>query len=406
MTGMAALATGTKKIQSWPKGDAVRLALFLVSAILLSAFCLNSVSVPFVWLGWGWTLAFLLGTLHFKKSLVRAVLFNVAVLLAVLASGETYLTFQKYDHPIYSEPYFVIDDVLGTSPIKGIKAQASRFDDGKLLYNVTYSIDSTGLRVAPPSAMTGLRGSVLFFGCSFTFGEGLQDDETLPYQTGIQSGGSYKIYNFGFHGYGPNQMLAAIESGRVRQLVNETPRYAIYQMITEHATRVAGRIHYSKHSPRYELDSDGTARLRGRFDDPQLRPSAFQAALEAQLSKSAIYRIINSLEPRITEDDVRLLLATVRRSRDLLVEEYPGIEFHVILWRDFKGDFRRDQKICKELQESFAQMNIPVHLVENILPDYSVESEKYVLSPGDTHPNAFADRLIAQYVVTKILLRK
>ena len=58
--------------------------------------------------------------------------------------------------------------------------------------------------------------------------------------------------------------------------------------------------------------------------------------------------------------------------------------------------------------DGFRQLNMPVHRVEEILPGYDLEvpdryQTRYVLSPFDFHPNALANRLLAQYVVTKIL---
>ena len=229
----------------------------------------------------------------------------------------------------------------------------------------------------------------------------MNDDQTLPYQAGVQSGGLYQTYNFGFHGYAPNQMLAEIESGRMRQVVDVRPKFAIYQALPDHVARVAGKIPYGRHNPRYEL-SNGTLRLNGHFDDGEKTPSYLALRLRGQLRKSAIYRWFATLEPRTNENDVQLLVAIVGRSRDLLAAQYPGIEFHVILWRNFD----KDQNVYGELQRDFARMNIPVHLVDDIIPDYNANFEKYSLSPLDRHPNALADRMLANYVVTRILSRK
>lgn len=373
--------------------------LVILMALLLSAICLKFLPMPFVWIGWGWSVTLFAGAWYLRAGWIRVVTFNVAVFVVVLAATETFWGLTQPAPPIYSDPYYVDDDVLGVVPMKGIRAHSTRSEHGKLLYDVTYTIDSNGLRIAPPHQASSPDGSVLFFGCSFTFGEGVQDDETVPYQLGIQSGGRYKVYNFGFHGYGPNQMLALIESGRLRQVVDTPPRFAIYQALPDHVARVAGKIPYGKHSPRYLLGTDGTVRLNGHFDDGQVPPSYFQAHLRGQLRKSAIYRTLENLRPRTNENDVRLLLATVRRSRELLEAEYPGIEFRVILWRNFAYE----QPLYEALQKGFAQLNIPVTPVNAILTDYDTAPQKYLLSEANGHPNAWADRMIANYLVTKIL---
>ena len=76
-----------------------------------------------------------------------------------------------------------------------------------------YTIGPNGLRVSPPYEEVADVPCALFFGGSFTFGTGVEDDEALPYVAGILSEGKYRVYNFGYRGYGPHQMLAALESG-------------------------------------------------------------------------------------------------------------------------------------------------------------------------------------------------
>ncbi len=240
---------------------------------------------------------------------------------------------------------------------------------------------------------------MLFFGCSFTFGEGLQDDQTLPYQVGLRSGGHYRTLNFGFHGYGPHQMLAEIEQGIVRRVVDCQPAYAIYQAIPHHVARVAGKVTFMRHAPRYQMGPDGTVRLAGHFDDDGPKTeSRFGFEVRWQLRKSAIYRMLQNIESRVSEDDVQLTLAVVGKSRDLLAAEYPGIKFQVILWESWK----EEDALYRELQTGFRQMNIPVHLIEDILPGYTVDSTKYVLGTYDKHPNALANQIIADYVLNKI----
>ena len=45
---------------------------------------------------------------------------------------------------------------------------------------------------------------MIIFGDSFTFGEGLNCVQMMPYRVGEIGGGRFEVYNFGFQGYGPH----------------------------------------------------------------------------------------------------------------------------------------------------------------------------------------------------------
>ena len=57
-----------------------------------------------------------------------------------------------------------------------------------ILYDVTYNIDDFGNRVSLSPARQNNGRSVIFVGGSFTFGEGLEDSETLPSLFALKSG--------------------------------------------------------------------------------------------------------------------------------------------------------------------------------------------------------------------------
>jgi len=83
--------------------------------------------------------------------------------------------------------------------------------------------------------------SILFFGCSFAFGEGLNDSETFPFQLIKDAGEKYTGRNFAFHGYETQQMLALLED---RKFVDEAVgkaqiKYVFYEMIPDHVKRTS-----------------------------------------------------------------------------------------------------------------------------------------------------------------------
>jgi hypothetical protein len=398
--------------------------LLALAALVLSGLCLKACPMPFVWFWLFWAVAFLGLIFCVRGSWPRALLFNAGVAAATLAAAEVYFLFQEREDPFHDREYptytpklRVKDEILGWAPAKGMRTRATLFHHGRPVYDVTQTIDSNGLRISAPAGKAPPDGTVIFFGCSFTFGDGLQDDETLPYQVCTQSRGRWRAINFAFGSYGPHQMLAAIEDGRVRRVVDSRPRYAIYVAIIEHGAR-AGRQGQDG-APRYRLDPDGEPRLNGHFHDEGRAPGFLGSHvfriipgaapwLRWQLGKSSIYRKTctrNAATTLTTLDDIHLSLAIVRKSRELLLEDYPGLEFHVIFW---PTQFTQCRALHREMLDGFRQLNMPVHRVEEILPGYDLEvpdryQTRYVLAPSDWHPNALANRLLAQYVVTKIL---
>lgn len=398
-------SSGTKRRTTKP----LVLASILFSAVAASLLILKFAPAPFFWLWLTWAAALFAAIFCVRGEWLRAILFNLGIVACLFAGIEAYFFTNEYVGPAFSDGFIVHDAILGWAPGKGIHASA--FEPGPagllhrpegVLFDEKYTIDSNGLRVAPPWHSDNSAGTVLFFGCSFAFGEGLGDTETVPYQVGLQSDGRYRTFNFGFEGYGPEQMLAAIEHGTVLRLVDTHPRYAYYIAIPDHVWRVAGRTAWGGHAPRYVLNADGTVRAAGHYEDrtPLARRLGLGGRINAQLEKSAMWRMLSMGDSRITDDDIRLYFAVVQRSKELLEAQYPGIQFRVILWPN--QHVSQQRATYEKLRDGFRRMGIPVDLVEDILPGYNADRTPYILGPADHHPNALADRLLAQHILTEI----
>ena len=126
--------------------------------------------------------------------------------------------------------YHLRDEVLGHSATPGTAARAQKWHGKTLLY---------GLRVSPPRGSGPPEACVVFFGDSFTFGEGLNDTETMPYRAGAIGGGRFEVYNFGFRGYGPHPMLSALQHGRVASILKCRPTHVIYTATPDHVNRIS-----------------------------------------------------------------------------------------------------------------------------------------------------------------------
>ncbi len=342
---------------------------------------------------WGYGAALAAFGLAMCWSSRKALWFNLAAPIALLFALEAWSALRPAGlstEGSRTQGYIAPHAVLGYAPTPGYVAHQRRRHGDQRVYEVDYTIDEHGLRVAPPVAAGGGAECLLFFGGSFTFGEGLGDHETLPYQTGLLTGGRYRVYNFGYHGYGPHQMLAALESGLVDGVVACRPRMAIYQAIHDHASRAAGHKFWDTHGPRYEVAADGTAERRGHFDDGR---TPWPAWLRTALLESAFFARVARWHPEAGPEDYARFLAIVESARREVETRYPGCEFHVLLW----------DKAGREMDEGLRAAEIPVHLVNEILPDRPDDRLRYQIHARERHPNAAAYAGIGRYLKAEIL---
>lgn len=370
-----------------------------IAALLIS---LRYFPAPYIWISLSFFVVFLYGAISRIKPAVRLVCVNIAIIFLVIGSLEAYLWTsqgfrdkERFEGDIFKKGYNVRNDILGYAPGKGKAFTSIKFLGQKKLYSVTYTIGTNGLRVVPQYNKKENK-CVIFFGDSFTFGEGLNDDETLPYRVSIKTEGQYKIYNFGFQGYGPHQMLSAIEHNMIDNIIECKPKHVIYPALAAHVDRSAGPSPWDQHGPRYILLEDGSVKYSGHFDDDKI-DGGIRPKIRNEMNKSLLYdKYFNRKEP-VSRANIDLFVGIIDKSKRLLEEHYPGLKFHMILWDN-------PEKNRELIIDLLNEKDIPIHLIEKILPDYSENKSKYAIVPHyDYHPNARANELIADYIITNFL---
>jgi hypothetical protein len=292
------------------------------------------------------------------------------------------------------------DDLLGYAPYPNVRVTAKKLYGDSVIYDVAYTTDRHGLRITAPAA-ADIRECVVFFGDSITFGEGVQDRENFPYLVSERLADRFATYNFGFRGYGPHQMLAMLRSDRIGKIIDCRPRYLFYLCIPDHAARVAGRYDWDRHGPRFVLRSDGTVEQRGHFDDPRpVLGVPATAWIRDLLRTSALWQRFFGSGRGIEPADISLLVAVIDRSAQVVQERFPGAVFEVIMWDG--GDKQEAQEIERGLRDD----HIRERRMTDIVPDFYVHSDKYVLSPHDLHPNPAFDRRMADFISGEVLDRQ
>jgi hypothetical protein len=345
----------------------------------------------------------------------RAALFNLAVLVMAMGIAEAYLggwlpwgprgiptpalTREGEFFGRIGGGYFRPDGVRGYAAEANVKAHERVRADDHLLRDIVYTTDANGLRVAPhdveptPATSAMAYKNVVFFGCSVTVGEGVDDRETMPWAFEALSRGKYQASNLGFHGYGPHQMLRILETGLIeRLLAGRPPAKAVYQGLIEHIERSAGNypaISWGPSAPRYVLRADGTPAYSGPFY------TTYGSAVLSALNQSHVFPVVApfAMGWRRTASDIDLYVAIVKRSKELFAARYGG-QFVVVMWGAYDRDYAT-------VVERLRRNDIRVLEVHTIIPDIYSADWKYKLK-GDEHPNPTAHALLAKFLLAEL----
>lgn len=256
--------------------------------------------------------------------------------------------------------------------------------EGGICYDVTYHTDAFARRTVPQRYDAANRHLILF-GCSVTMGEGIDDTATLGAQL-AQMIPAVNVYNYGVHGYGPQHMLARLQSGTLASEVESARGIALYVLLPVHVSRAIGdtRAFWVYTSPYYHL-GDGDALLRsGSFVSGRPYTTAFYRSLVALKGHSWFLRIFDLNLPLWLEDaDVDLTARILKESRAEYRRQFGG-ELYVVFHPTWALGDPGDRHLMELMRDRLRAAGVP-------MLDYSrtrgLEDVEKVNPACDQHPN-------------------
>lgn len=283
----------------------------------------------------------------------------------------------------YFEPRIeMIDDpglfsarpIIGTGPSHAGSFRSRRTIDGKTIFDTKYTINERLLR----DTISGQEGlAVTFLGDSFIFGDGIGNAGTLPQQLADLHGRRFPVFNLGFSGYSPAQVLALMETGAADDLFKRSG--VLVQFVAPwQAERIACRSAFVRGAPRYETADQPT--YVGQCEP---RRSYF--------ARFAAYRAF--VAPRlqlVRPEDVDALIAVVNRTIITAQDKYrlPMVIYYLPDPAYLLATGYTDQDLTGEFVMAGARVL-----------DYSfarqAEAPRYRIA-GDSHPTGAANRIRAQ----------
>jgi len=263
---------------------------------------------------------------------------------------------------------------------------------GELVYDVVYHVDDHLRRVTPLAPEGPRERFALFFSDSFTFGEGVFDDQTTAYGVGVLAP-RYHPLNYGFHGGGPSDMLSWLEAGSRRDEVDEPRGILIYTFIDDHVRRTIGTLRlvtsWGRGMPCYEVTGAGAVMFRGTFEEARpVRDFVFR-----RLASSVLLGRLGLDWPlRIGDAEIETTARVLARSKDVFDSYFPGSRFVVVL---YPGAHRFGPRLLSDLE----RLAVPTLDLSQL---FDVTRPEYVLSPLDAHPSPLAHREYAQALVERL----
>ena len=130
----------------------------------------------------------------------------------------------------------VLDDTMGYKAKPNWHLQ---WQPSKGWKSISFSTDSLSRRIVPTNESSKIFRDkfALFLGCSYTYGDGVSDEETMPYFF-EQKAQNYVAQNYGFMGYSPLQSLALLQHRNLRKEIKEKQGFAVYTYINDQIDRV------------------------------------------------------------------------------------------------------------------------------------------------------------------------
>ena len=295
-----------------------------------------------------------------------------------------------YEGEYLTSEFSDYDPRLGKKLIPNADAVCRLKVDDSVVWDVRYTTDEFGRRTTTHPEGSSSSHFAVFFGCSFLFGEGANDNETIPSQFAAAAP-QYRAYNYGVPGYGTQHMLAKLESGSLRNEVKESKGVIIYLYLEDvHEPRVIGSMQetnsFGLHFPYYDLRDDGKVQLLGDFATG--RPVLTN--MYGLLGRSQTVRYLGLNFPKRTERHIEIVARLIEQSKVKCRQQLGCDDFYVACFPKLNPHRRL----------------IPLLESRNIkILDYSElfdPAAEGLFHKGDGHPTPLANHSVAQKLTEDI----
>ncbi len=262
------------------------------------------------------------------------------------------------------------------------------------VYRQSYKTDEHLLRI-PLRKMPDARAHAFFAGCSFVWGEGVKEEETLPARF-QDLAPNYQAYNLGLSAGGLHSHLRYLELFPLKKVIKEAEGIYFYVFITHHLDRFFGRYNFvnigPKDVPHYRIES-GQLVNKGKFKEQPFY-ERFKEAEKLGLADA----LIRTQDPLIwSDDELREFALGIKFLKERYLEQFPKGEFFFVF-----HPLALIPTIATPLKRHLSEFKIsvvdPLETFERFRGKAGLLRSELAI-PDDHHPTAKGHLLFAQALV-------
>lgn len=274
------------------------------------------------------------------------------------------------------------DTVIQKSPLQITRSRIFS-DAGELLYNATYTTDTYERRVGPPLLKSDI--AIITIGCSFTFGTGVNDEQTYSYV--LQSESKVPVWNMSMSASYPGDILYDIQYRLPAKYdIPAKKIFIVYGFIPDHFFRNTCDWRCLQPGKNWLLSRERYSSLFGKLYLNNLKKSFYNNKYIADFLLK--FKLVSqpdtpiAFPPVLSESSLILFNETLEAIYSELSKKYEIIDSYTVYLTDM------GENESSLLLESLKKTD---HF-KTIIPPYSELSQKYGFDiksyfiPLDTHP--------------------
>lgn len=287
------------------------------------------------------------------------------------------------------------DTLLGYRPDSNVFISGKKIFLDTIIYDMAYHLDAHGHRVTPDSLAKNEKFAA-FWGCSFIFGDGLNDNETIPFYFSKNTK-TFQGYNFAYSGYGPNQALIKLQHDSLNDMITQTDGIGFYVFMHDHINRTIGSmsnfIMNKGRAPCFEIEGENLI-YKGLFKDAYPRRSS----IYRKMGENGFCRYFKIGHPfRLNNEHYELTGRVLEEISKEFEKKFHSNKFYIIMYPSIsQKDYEADEKIIQYLKKKKMKYLDYRKLFNPTAKGYSI--------PHDSHPTAFANDVLTKQIIKDLKL--